>query len=452
MKKIAVLLTLLMVMALASLASAGPSVYSSSIQIQNLSDTEAANINIAFYTASGTEITVSDTVAAGSSNTYFPLPSQVPAGFSGSAVISSSKPVAAIVNVVGDGFNFGASYGGFSAGASSVSLPLIMKGNSGFDTWFHVQNAGSDSVNVTVAFANTACTQTASIPRGAAAKFDQATNTCLPTRYVGAATVTATTAGGQIVATAMQVGATTLFAYNGFAGGGSTNVVMPLVNANNAGYITGIQIQNVGSAATDVTLSYAPAAAGAACTETKTIPANESRTFALYAFNTGTDPQPGTNNCAKGARFVGSASVTDNSASQSLVGVVNQLNLAAAKGSAYNAFNPAQATATAVAPLIMDRNSGFFTGMNVMNVGTSATTVTCRYVKSSDGSVTLTDTSASLAPNTAFNVLHNNLLGNRWVGSVTCTANAAGGLLIGQVNELGAGAGDNLFTYEMFNK
>ncbi|MCI0396294.1 MAG: hypothetical protein L0322_15325, partial [Chloroflexi bacterium] len=277
--------------------------------------------------------------------------------------------------------------------------------------------------------------------------FDQGTFGCLPSPYIGAASVTASS-GGSIVATVMEVGTTTLFAYNGFTGG-TTNPVIPLVNANNSGFITGIQVQNTGGSSTSVTLSY-DAVVGTDCTETKTVPAGQSRTFALYAFSLGGDPNPGTNNCAFGAQFIGAATVSANSGGQDLVGIVNQLNLGTNKGSSYNAFDDALASDTVVMPLIMDRNSGFFTGFNVQNVGGSSTTVTCDFT-SNDGGTTGTVTSGTLAPGAAFNHLQLNFLANGFVGSGVCTANTSGVPIIGVVNELGSGAGDLLFTYEAFN-
>lgn len=451
MKKFFLFAVLVSLFVFALTVGAEPSSYQSSIQIQNLDTGNAATIGIEFYNAAGTAITHNDTVAAGGSKTYFPLPA-VSAGFDGSAVISSDKPVAAIVNVVADGFLFGASYGGFNQGAPSVNLPLIMKGNSGFNTWFKVQNASTTAATVKVSYAGTSCTETGTIQPGAAAKFVQSTNACLGTKYVGAATVSVVKAdgtvdtAGSIVATVMEVGASTLFSYNGFAGAGSTNVVIPLVNSNNANYITGIQLQNVGNAPTTVTLSYTPVA-GTACTETQTIANGSSATFALGAFSA--NDSNATNNCANGAKFVGSAAVTTNSANQPLVGVVNQLNLGANKASAYNAFDPMNAENAVVMPLIMDRNGGFYTGINVMNVGTVATGVTCTYVRSSDNMTVKTE-NYNLAPNAAFNQLHNNYLGDKFVGGATCTATTTGGKLIAQVNELGGGAGDQLFTYEGF--
>ena len=75
-----------------------------------------------------------------------------------------------------------------------------------------------------------------------------------------------------IVVTVMEVCPTMLFGYNGFTTS-VPNPVMPLVQANNYGYTSGVQIQNTGTQSTNVTVSYTPSAAGTACTETKSIAA-----------------------------------------------------------------------------------------------------------------------------------------------------------------------------------
>jgi hypothetical protein len=444
MKKIVVLLALVaaLLLVVQAVGAQGGLSYDSGFQIQNLDDTNDATVTIEYYDQDGTvNTTVTDSIPAGSSVTYYPI--DPAAGFNGSVVVSSEFPVAAIVNVLGKGLAYGASYNGFTAGTETVSLPLIMKENSGYSTWFNVQNAGTAAVDVDVAYAGTACTDSATIQPGAAATFDQEVDQCLTSGYVGAATVSAP--GGSVVATVMQVGPTTLFAYNGFTGG-ATNPVIPLVNANNSGYITGVQVQNTGGTDTDVTLDYAPVV-GTACSETKTVPAGSSATFALYAFTFGGDPDPGTNDCDFGETFVGSATVSANSAGQDLVGIVNQLSPAGNKGSSYSAFDASSATGTVVMPLIMDRNSGFYTGFNVQNVGAGSTTVTCTYT-SNDGTITDSETSGTLDPGDAFNSLQLNQLANGFVGSGVCEASEN---IIGVVNELGSGSGDQLFSYEGFN-
>lgn len=181
MKKFIVLFTVIVsaLVLMVATAAAQPTTYDSGFQVQNLGD-GAATVNITFYNQDGSvEAQVDDSIALNGSKTYFPLPGGVSSGFDGSVVISSDQPVAAITNVLGDGFDYGASYGGFDGGAGSVNLPLIMRNNGGFSTWFNVQNTGASATSVTVSYANSDCTETASIQPGAAATFDQSTNTCL---------------------------------------------------------------------------------------------------------------------------------------------------------------------------------------------------------------------------------------------------------------------------------
>lgn len=426
MKKVAVVLIVALTMLFVTAVGAQPSQYDTGFQVANLSES-TANITIQYVNQDGTtNATVNDTVPANGSNTYFPIGAD--AGFNGSVVISSDQPVAAIANVLGDGFAFGASYESFSEGAQSVSLPLIMKGNFGFDTWFNVQNTGTENAMVNVSYAGTACEEDATIAPGAAATFNQATNSCLPDGYVGAATVTST--GGAVVASALQVGPTTLFAYNGFTGG-AEQPVMPLVQGNNFGYFTGIQVQNVGTESTDVTVSYAPGSEGTACQQTETIAAGASATFL---------------DCASMSlpTFIGGASVTANSASQPLVAIVNQLNIPQGKGAAYNAFDPSAATATVNFPLIMRDNFGFFTGFNIYNAGDAAADVACTF----SGTGAPAAVNANVAAGATLTAVQTG--SGTYVGSVTCTA--TGGSLVGVANQLGSSAGDNLFAYSGFNQ
>ena len=429
MKKLAVVLVLALAMVLVSAVAAQPSTYNTGFQVANLSG-DPAEITIQYVNQDGTvNATVSDTVPANDSTTYFPIGAD--AGFNGSVVISSDQPVAAIANVLGDGFAFGDSYSSFTQGADTMNLPLIMKGNFGFNTWFNVQNASApngDSVAVTITYAGTTCEETATIAAGAAATFNQATNACLPNGYVGAATISAT--GGEVVAAVIQAGPTTLFAYNGFTDG-SSDPVMPLVQGNNFGYFTGIQVQNTGSEATDVTVSYVAGASGDNCTQGATIPAGASATFVDCS-----DMDVST--------FVGGASVAANTANQPLVAIVNQLNIPQGKGAAYNAFDPAMATSNVNFPLIMRDNFGFFTGFNIYNAGMASADVTCTF-SGTGGPATVNETVAAGETLTAVQTGS-----GPYVGSVQCTAD--GGSLVGVANQLSSAAGDNLFAYGGFNQ
>ncbi len=452
------------------------------VQVQNL-DVAAATVNIRAVDKNGTTVNgngagFNDTIPANGSKTYFPLDSiGLTSGFDGSLVVSSSKPVAAIANVLAKsstGVNTGASYGGVSNAASSLTLPLIMKNNGAntFDTMFNVQNTGTTAAQVTVTYkptdansGNSGCTQTATIPPNAAATFNQGTDTnytgCagLGNRFVGSATVTSS---GALVAAALESSKLTLFAYTGFAAG-ATNPVFPLINANNNGNQTGVQVANLGASDTNVTISYTPGTAGTACTETRTIAAGSSSTFALEAFvnsNLGAGE-----NCADGARFVGSASVTTNSANMPLVAIVNQLNNSKSLGAAYGSFDTAAATANVSLPLITDNNGKYqgFTGFAIANVGTAATDITCTYATVA-GHTPAVSSATNVAPGSALVVNNNTLLrkdnSTAYVGSANCVASAAGAKIVGVVNQSvnlsqaadNTFAGDKLLVYEGFNK
>lgn len=441
----AVRLTLAAALALAALAGTGPQPahaqtlfpgYTSGIQVANLSPSQTAAITLNAYKADGSAggTPLSDQIPANASKTYFPI-SNVEAGFSGSVVIGSNQNVAGIVNImaiVNGQYVATAAYVGRTAGASTLRMPLLMKENGGFTTWFAVQNAGSTTTNVSVSYSDGTSAGPVEIKPGAAKVFYQSLETH------GAKTFAATVTSDNdtpLVGTVLQESTKILYASTAFTGG-DANPQFPLVNVNNANTRTGIQIQNIGDTATDVTLSYTPSAAGTPCTEMHTIQPGASETYTFVAFESGV---PGSN-CVPKEKFVGSAKVTANSANQPLVGIANQL--APAYGEAYVSFAGSDAGSTVVMPLIMDRNSGYFTGFSVQNVGDTTAEVTCTFQNSSR---TFTKV---LAPGAALLDLQNGQLGERYVGSAICAASEANAKLVGVVNQLGNRPGDQLSVYE----
>jgi hypothetical protein len=295
-----------------------------------------------------------------------------------------------------------------------------------------VQNTGGSSANVNIDYSD-GSSNSGTIPAGASKTFDQSAESHSSAIFAGTVT-----SDQPVAAAVIEENSSVMLAYNGFQAG-SNDPVMPLINMNNNGYITGVQIQNRGSSSTDVTVSYSPSLAGTACTEQQTIPAGESKTFALYVFWAA--PGPGiTTDCIQGEQFVGSAKVTANSASQALVVVVNQLS-PGVNGEAYGGFDPGVATQEVVLPLIMDRNGGWYTGFSVQNVGSSTTTVNCTFTGTSYTA------SQSLSAGEAMTLLQLNAIADGYVGSGTCTA-GSGGKIAAIVNEVKPGSADNLMVYE----
>lgn len=436
--------------------------FSSGFQVQNLASS-GATLSMAFYNEDGTApaATIPASIAANGQVTYATLPSGVAAGFKGSAVISSDQRIAAIVNLVSPNnanITLGSSYVGVTGGSNRVSLPLLFKDYFGYNSFFSVQNVGQAATTVTVTYAgggvaaNT--TDTVTIQPGASHRFDQAASTKLPADFNGSAIVTSS--GSNIAAVVTQYGRGQSLTYNGFATG-SKAPIFPLINTNNFGYRTGISLQNAGTTATNVTVTYTASAGGASCTETQSIPGNGGTAFfALYAFG-GQKPANVTitENCPDSGAFVGSARVTTNSANADLVGIVNQTNDGELKGGSYSSFDAATATNRVVYPLIQDRFFGYNTGFSMINVGTVATTITCTY-----SGTNITQTSPSLAPGAGWTVQQTNLIQDRYNGSGTCTASGATARIVGVANQLQARnivngvestKVDRLFVYEGTN-
>jgi len=448
----ALLMALLMVAVPGASAQLGRT-WTTGFQVQNLS-TSQAQITLTFYdSATGNQAGVtSDTISASSSKTFFPVP-VVAAGFNGSLVISSDQPVTAILNVVGDNFAYNGSVSGLAAGATKVSLPLIQKGNAGTETWFAVQNAGSTNASVTVTYTprdatsgNAFTTTAVAIKPGASKTFDTSTTSQLGTKFVGSATVNSNQPVAVIVNQTGLTAFKVLQNYDGFADGSPT-VTLPLVQNGNGSPATfsGIAVQNIGTAQTNITITFSPNTKGAFQPQNVTftnVPGGQGRTL-----NTGS--VFGGNDAAH--RYVGAATIT-NTAGQKLVAVVNQLG--ATTGSSYEGFNPAAATAKVSAPLIMANNSSFFTGIQCANVGSADTTITVTYSPNTKGAfnpVPVTQSikkgvsgSPILQAGAAFGT-------NRYVGGATIAA--SGNVpIVCVVNQLRSPAtGDQFQTYDATN-
>jgi hypothetical protein len=377
-----------------------------------------------------------------SSKTYYPIGTSD--GFNGSVVVEGDQPIVAIANTLGNNPQYAAATESFSAGATTIGLPLIMRGNGGYYTWFNVQNAGTGDANVTVQYipgsSGSAHTEgPVTIKPGAAHTFDQRGLGALGAKFVGSAVVTS---NEPIVATVMQVGETfkNMMGYNGFTSG-STEVSLPLVMANNSGYYTGFQVQNVGTAATSITIQYGTNLQGsyAPPNETATLQPQESKTFIQK-------------DGAWSQKYVGSATIT--SSGQPVVAIVNQVKqTGVAVGTAYNGFDPAKATSKVSAPLIMANNSGYYTGVQVMNVGGAATTVTGTYGPNTAGSYAPPPETKLLQPGDSVTWIQNSGVwtGKKYVGSMSVSA-SGGGEVVMIANQIWpAASGDQFMTYDGFN-
>jgi hypothetical protein len=444
-------------------------------QVQNLGS-GTATVTVTYYNQSDGAVaaTQTETIAQGGSFTYFGTTMKVPAGFKGSVVISADQPIAAISNVIGTlttaGGSTQGSYNGFSAGATSLNLPIIQRQNAGIDTFVAVQNAGEVDANVSIAYTpgsfggqvigNPGQTQTATIKKGQSFIFDQNPLTGLGARFVGSATVTSTN-GQPIVATVSQVGQTTSKAmsiYDGFTSAAAApTVLLPLIQSFNGPGQTfvGIQVQNAGTQTTRITLTFT-ANTQTGCGTPPAVTSGDIVAGGAFTFLSGTAAFGGNNtNC----RYVGSAVVT-NSAAQNLVAVVNQLDATGTNkaGSSYEGFNPATATRNVSLPLLQANNSNIFSGIQIQNTTGTPANVTLTFspntLTSGANLCTALAAKQQAVPANASVTLLTPLLvpaaGCRYVGSATVTSDQN---IVAVVNQLQLpGSGDALSSYNGFNQ
>lgn len=435
--------------------------YVSGITMQNLSD-KSATVNVAYYDQSGVSVaSTTDTIPAFGVKDYVVIPTED--GFNGSAVISASERVGAVSTLRGDNRGRGA-YVGVSEGSTEIVLPLLMKnwGSSQWYTWFAVQNIGGSDTDIEVKYA--ACgspvTKTGIKP-SSMVTFDQKTESCLTGTQVLTSAVVKST-NGQPLAVVVAQESTVVnssLVSSGFASG-DTNPVVPLMNSNNpdtSGWRTAISVFNMSSSgSTNVTMTYVKASDGSTCTETQSIPAQQSKVFA--GNNLIVSPPAGvTTNCPIGQRLVGSAYVSGNSANHPLVATVNQDR--GSLSSAYGALSPTNGTPKVIFPQIQDRNgasSQWASSIMVMNVSNHTVYVKCTFANTS-----YAPTSGPLPSYKAWEDLQRDKISSGYVGSGQCTAytnssyttvdNTAKIVAVANIRGTGTGLFDLMMSYEGIN-
>jgi len=164
--------------------------HNTTLYVQNTAS-DAVLITLTFYNADGSVAAkVNDIIAAHGLRIYDQqMMTAVPPGFLSSAVLSSDRPIATVVNWQSPKGDSLLSYEGIAAGATRGAVPTVMRNNGGWNTFFVVQNAGAAEAAVAVTYSG-GVTQSATIRPGAAAIFDQSTFTELGDIYAGSAIVT----------------------------------------------------------------------------------------------------------------------------------------------------------------------------------------------------------------------------------------------------------------------
>jgi len=250
------------------------------IQVANL-DTQPATVTIEFYNTSGGLVyTYVDptTIAAGDARTYYVpsiLPDSAATSFRGSAVVSSERNIAAIVNEnAGSGAGYDmppgilrGSYTGIRAAetASALYMPVALKAYYGFNSQLVVQNAGA-TANITFEFFDASGVSVATYVASnvganasAIVELDTLTPTTgsIPSGFGGSVKVTSGSNLAGMVNNMTSSEPAVLQTYNAFSGSdGGTTLYAPALFNDYYGYVSSLQVQNVGSVATDIQVAY----------------------------------------------------------------------------------------------------------------------------------------------------------------------------------------------------
>jgi hypothetical protein len=365
--------------------------------IQNVGP-DTANIDITAYDSVTTQTyNLTDTILSGASKSY--LPNQftgMPDGFQGSAIVSSSQDIRAIVNVtnrylstLGLGDSGAVSpaagqYQGMNVPATSIAFPLVKCNYFSKTTSFFIQNAGSSAASVTGTFVIGGVTYTFNSPaavgpgqmtvftandaRNASNQPPTQGNSC-----IGSLTVTSTQplAGTVLEHFTAETHATVLQATRGFTSNDyDTTIYVPTVKNNYFRRFTGLQVQNVSGGNVDVTVTY-KTLGDANCTAAT----YNDQKLALAAGASHTFPS----NVIPDDQCFASATVV---ATGNIVGVVNESYSPGIvpgtrpyqESTTYSAIASSAATTVVSVPVYKEDSFNKGTGLTIQNVGAVAAT------------------------------------------------------------------------------
>ncbi|VVB93924.1 Carboxypeptidase regulatory-like domain protein [uncultured archaeon] len=254
------------------------------IQVQNI-DSTSANVSVSMFDQNGNPLAIQTAAIQPNTASVFWPPAGPTTG--GSAVITSTRNVIAIVNEMSKVTSQAMSYEGFNTGSRKAYIPAINFSQTNTYTPIQVQNIGtaSASVNVKIYDSNGALVQTQNgvIPPNTASVF-----------WPPAAS---TTSGSAVIESTQDIIAIVnaminnnnwAMSYDGFAAG-SVKVSIPWIAYGNSGWNTPVYVQNTGTVNANVALSFYDQNGAPVETRNAVIPANTSQIFvpASTALTTG---------------------------------------------------------------------------------------------------------------------------------------------------------------------
>ena len=431
------------------------------IQIQNLSQSNSANVTFSLYNQTGgsavsVPVSPNPITPSGFANVYMPAQSIGIGTYAG--VLSSDSPLGAIVRTDWSATGGAGIYSTVDP-ATSVTIPLVTYQYGGQSSQFSVQNSdtSADATDVSVIL----------YKDGQSAPFGSLTNQTiaagtsktytllnivpsLAPGFVGSVVVSSATKP-LIAQTFIDViGSRGVSAFNGVpTSSASTSLFCPLVRANYYGD-TGISVVNPGGSDVTVTITFRNLS-GTGFVQSLLVPANSS----AVAFQgpggnsrTGTTPalpwgsgQSTTNPTPTNNGFFGSAEIV---AASPVLAVVSDTKFGTGwstqSQSSYNCLTATDAGSVLALPLLRDQHlSGpkLTTGVQVQNTSGSQITVALELYNSNGSRRAASEPAPMVIPAHASANFYGSAWPNtvNWVGAGVLKVTAGGGKIIALVDD-----------------
>lgn len=240
--------------------------FQSQVVLQNVEST-AANVTLTFYgQKTGTlAATVGPVSIPANASRVFALQdlASVPSGNTNGLLslrVTSDRQLAGIANVWSPaGFGQFSDYNGYTAGSTStIYAPALYKGYYNFNSALTVQNLSTtQSANIKVTYSN-GVTATATLGIGQAIEYYQPNNAALPSgNSAGVFSAKVETLNGAPIVGLVTVNdGKTLASYNVASVASAAGSNCAMVNKAYFGGFTAETVQNVGTQATNITLTY----------------------------------------------------------------------------------------------------------------------------------------------------------------------------------------------------
>lgn len=437
-----VILSLVLVQAVSADTPAPGGPFSTAFRVQNLASS-TASCTFTLYDAAGVDQHTSSPASINPGDSLFVYTPSIGGLAAGmySAVVSCDQQVAAVTNF--SDADSGASHQGINTPGTTWYAPGIYDNFYNFYTTIIAQNTTGSTVDMTVEIyeagnPSPVATQTASsVPAFASVSFEQEGLAGLSTNSPYSARITATGDIAPVVDIYGRSGVDNqLYSYNPLPSG-STTAYAPVLMNNYYGYNTAMVIQNIGTATTDVTVTYSTTD-----TQTQAVAANSS--WSIYT--------PGVSGLPSGnSTGLFSATVTSTDAgsgAQDIIVLVNESN-GYNRAASYIGFSSGSDEVRA--PIVMRRYYDYNTSVTCQVISGGPATMTIEYFSGGSSDGTTTSGSVATGQTALFYQPSDSNLSDGYIGSAVITSAADIACIVNEDQNEGSLATtvmDQLFSYE----